>query len=384
MRQNAMIGFGALVSIVLACSGEGGGPLEPSPAGATSTAASGSGGAAASATAQQSSSMSSGSASAGGAGGQGGGCMAGGPANCPTQGCACVAKGLVPLTDLGSGQYQGEPGGLYGNGSNTRPGPHDAAGLALAKSIEPRDMQGKPSANGKYVFLSIGLSNTTQEFSAFIPKANAAAGKDSHLVIVDGAQGARPASSWAQPNHEVWTVVQQRLANAGVSSAQVGAVWIKLANPAPMGKFPTYAKTLQGDLLNVVHNLRDKFPNLKVGYMSSRIYGGYATTPLNPEPYAYESGFSVKWLIGDQIAGKAELNYDPSKGTVVAPWLAWGPYIWADGANPRCDGLTFSCQDFASNDGTHPSNSGQSKVADMLLAFLQSDTTAREWFLASP
>jgi len=36
--------------------------------------------------------------------------------------------------------------------------------------------------------------------------------------------------------------------------------------------------------------------------------------PLNPEPHAYESRFAVKWLIGDQIAGKAERNYDPAKG----------------------------------------------------------------------
>jgi hypothetical protein len=39
----------------------------------------------------------------------------------------------------------------------------------------------------------------------------------------------------------------------------------------------------------------------------------------------------VKWLIADQIAGNPELNYDPAKGRVRAAWLAWGPYIWADG-----------------------------------------------------
>lgn len=37
--------------------------------------------------------------------------------------------------------------------------------------------------------------------------------------------------------------------------------------------------------------------------MSSRTYGGYATTELNPEPYAYQSGFSVKWLVQDQLEG---------------------------------------------------------------------------------
>jgi hypothetical protein len=41
----------------------------------------------------------------------------------------------------------------------------------------------------------------------------------------------------------------------------------------------------------------------------------YAGGNLNPEPYAYEEGFSMRWLmIGDQIAGKPELNCDPAKG----------------------------------------------------------------------
>ncbi len=69
--------------------------------------------------------------------------------------------------------------------------------------------------------------------------------------------------------------------------------------------------------MRVLHILHNKFPNLKIAYLSSRIYGGWAASPLNPEPHAYEEGFSVKWLIADQIAGKPGkpgLNYDPAKG----------------------------------------------------------------------
>jgi len=49
----------------------------------------------------------------------------------------------------------------------------------------------------------------------------------------------------------------------------------------------------------------------------------------------YESAFSVRWLIQDQIKGEANLNHDPKKGKVVAPILLWGPYFWADGITPR-------------------------------------------------
>jgi hypothetical protein len=103
-------------------------------------------------------------------------------------------------------------------------------------------------------------------------------------------------------------------------------------------------------------------------------------TPLNPEPHSYESGFAVKWLIADQMAGKPELNYDPKKGKVNSPWLAWGPYLWADGTKARSDGLVYLREDLA-QDGTHPSMSGREKVAKLLLSFLRTDPTARPWFV---
>jgi len=132
-------------------------------------------------------------------------------------------------------------------------------------------------------------------------------------------------------------------------------------------------------LVAVVKNIKQKYPNCKIVYCSSRTYGGYETTSLNPEPYAYESGFSVKWLIEKQIVGDTSLvciGTNPK-----APWLSWGPYLWANGINPRSDGLIWLIDDFVTSDRTHPSASGQKKVADLLLNFLKTDLTARNWFL---
>ena len=106
------------------------------------------------------------------------------------------------------------------------------------------------------------------------------------------------------------------------------------------------------------HDRGTRFPNLKQGFLTSRIYAGYASTPLNPEPHAYETAFADKWLIAEQIAGKSDLQ----------PWLAWGPYLWADGMKPRQDGLIWTREDLGP-DGTHPSPSGQAKVAKLLLEF---------------
>src|ERR1051326_6159472 len=79
--------------------------------------------------------------------------------------CSRTSTGMVPLNDLGTGLYLGQfQGGLYPNGFNAPPQAHAAEGLARAAAIQPLNTLGQPDANGKYVLLSIGMSNTTQEF----------------------------------------------------------------------------------------------------------------------------------------------------------------------------------------------------------------------------
>jgi hypothetical protein len=286
----------------------------------------------------------------------------------------------MAISDLGETAYGVERGGLYGNGSNVRPASHDAAGLALARRIGPLDRGGAPATSGRYVFVSIGMSNTTQEFSTFKPLADSDSSKDSRLVIVDGAQGGMTATDWANPSCGCWAAVDRRLAAAGVTAAQVAVAWVKLAERAPTAPFPQHAVTLKDNTAAVLRLARSRFPNLAIAYLSSRIYAGYATTSLNPEPFAYESAFAVRWVIEDQIRGAGGLDFDGAGA--AAPWLAWGPYLWADGTTPRSDGLTWSCSDLAA-DGTHPSATGRRKVADLLLNFLKTDSTAREWFLGT-
>jgi hypothetical protein len=304
--------------------------------------------------------------------------------NAPAKGAKADTSQLKPLPELGPEKYQGFPGGLYPEGRNERPPAHGAAGLALAKQVQPLDADGRPSPDGKIVLLSVGMSNTTQEFSVFKAQADADPDRNPKLVLVDGAQGGMTAARTGNPDDngsgtKYWTTVDQRLKAAGVTRAQVQAAWIKQADAGPTQGFPAYAKTLEEELARIVRLLHTRFPNLKLVYVSSRTYGGYARTGLNPEPYAYESGFSVKWLIEQQLRGESSLNYDPAKGEVKAPWLSWGPYLWANGMRPNADGLAYAEGDFA-GDGTHPSGSGRRKVAEQLLRFFKTDPTARPWF----
>jgi hypothetical protein len=295
------------------------------------------------------------------------------------------STGLVPLTEMSvQDRYKGEDGGLYGQGRNTPPDGHRKAAEAELVKVQPLDPDGKAAKDGKVVLVSISMSNATQEFSVFKQLADADAAKSPVLTIVDCAQGGQAMAEWADPAARPWAEADRRLATANVTAQQVQIAWIKLANKVPQGDLHEHGKKLQRDTLAVLQNARTRFPKMRIVYLSSRIYGGYTTLPLNPEPYAYESAFVVRWLIQDQIKGEPTLNFSATRGAVKAPLLLWGPYLWADGTTPRkADGLLWRRDDLA-KDGTHPSDMGREKVAKLLLEFFKTDPLAKPWFAAHP
>ena len=307
----------------------------------------------------------------------------------------------IPLSEMTpTDQYLGFSGGLY-PGGNQPPAEHSAEGLRRAARIQPLGRDGRPSSTGKIVLLSVGMSNTTQEFCSaqaapcdpwtFVGQATMDPELNrSRLVLVNGARSAQTTSTWEFPTYPNYQrILTDELTPRGLSEAQVQVVWVKLANPRPTVSLPNSgadAYQLQQGLGKVVRALKARYPNLQQVFLSNRIYGGYATITLNPEPYAYETGFAVKWLIQDQIqqmrAGgtatprSGDLNY----GT-VAPWIGWGPDLWANGTTQRTDGLFWARQDLET-DGTHPSQSGERKVGNLLLNFFKSSPFTRCWFVA--
>ncbi len=294
-------------------------------------------------------------------------------------------KHLTPLTELGTGDYKGQDGGLYGGGRNEPPKVHLEAALKETASIETLDENGKPSPDGKIVLLGVGMSNTTMEYSRFKQIADLDPAKSPKVVLVDGAQGGQDARKTSDPAYVFWRNIEDRLKKANVTAKQVQVIWLKQAIIEPHAEFPAEAKRLQGYLTTIVNIIKERYPNARLCYVSSRTYGGYATSALNPEPFAYEDGFGVRWLIQDQIAGKSELNYDPTRGVVKSPLLLWGPYLWADGETPRkADGFTYTIKDVVEKDRTHPNDSGKQKVAELLLKFFKSDATSRTWFAKPP
>ena len=319
----------------------------------------------------------------------------------------CVGRAdttKAPLTDLRSGCYLSFQGGLYPSGSDSLPSAHLAAGVAAAAQIQPMNVNGVPSANGKYVLVSIGMSNTTQEFcsdgglpgtcqtTSFVSQAlSDPAVNHSTLVLVNGAAGGRTSDHWTSASSAEYDRIRDTwLTPLGLSEKQVQAAWVKVANAQPTRSLPDTAADayqMERQIGQIARALKQRYPNIRQVFLSSRIYAGYATSPLNPEPYAYETGFGVKWAIESQVSEMAGMVTDGRAGSLrydtgAAPWLAWGPYLWAAGTQPRSDGLTWVVSDFNPSDGTHPATAARQKVGAMLLAFFKSAPETQCWFLA--
>ncbi len=310
--------------------------------------------------------------------------------------CSLTNLGVAPLNEMAFSTYLSNKGGLYPNGINTRPSTHEAAGIAIAMVIQPLETNGVVNTNtGKIGLLSIGMSNVTLEWAVggtnhFTTQATNDPSLNPRVVIADGGISGQDAVDWTNLLATNWTwVVTQRLASVGLTTNQVQVVWMKQAIQfaGTNGPFPTHARLLQDMTEQIIRNAKTMFPNLKIAYLSSRTRAYTNANPAapNPEPYAFESGFSTRWVIEDQLKATNNLNYNSGLGPVVAPWLSWGPYLWADGIVPRGDGFTWQCSDVTSADFMHPStNIGVPKVATQLLAFFKTDPTATPWFLKKP
>src|SRR5919201_1670867 len=127
--------------------------------------------------------------------------------------CSKTSVGLVPLTDLKTGRYQGFQGGLYARGRNSPSRRYLKLGLTKARLVKP--------IGGRNGFLSIGMSNTTMEFSAFKQLADRDPRKNPRVTIVDGAQGGWDADRINRQGDAFWATVDQRLGTAGATGRQV-------------------------------------------------------------------------------------------------------------------------------------------------------------------
>jgi hypothetical protein len=186
-------------------------------------------------------------------------------------------------------------------------------------------------------------------------------------------------------------------------------------------------------MTTIAQQIKTQYRNVQQMFLHSRSYAGYAdgsgndgiAETLNPEPYAYEQGFAVKWLIQSQIdeVNHPEIQRPPVFGYSVAPWMDWGAYFWASGQaipcqgcpgvlpsgpqkgnplvwrddypthNPSLDSCTKEqkgeCDYQALSgippmpDDTHPSQCGRDEVANQLMYFYCNSPYTTPWFAAN-
>jgi hypothetical protein len=403
----------------------------------------------------------------------------------------------IPLTDmgqnrcyLGSGNNcsQGFRGGLFDGqfdtGCNNPPAMHDAVGRARAALVTPLDTNGAPSSSGKVVMLSVGMSNASYEFYgcskvpsggtdcsvcaasptqySVMGKFSSLANRNTKLVLLNGAAGQQEASTWTDPNGSNYQRINQCSnylgPQSGLSPNQVQVVWLKDVDVGPNQgttdvSLPGTAQSgvpnntadaywLEYNLSNMLRALKTNYPNLRQVFLSSRSYGGFVvdqTDPSRLEPFPYESGYGVKWLVKAQVdqmnsatnpsgcmvdvnGGDLNSNVATSgQGTTctiglapTVPWIVWdqlpattslagSTYFWAfedtssarnvyTNANgmkwphsiptdPTCNPSTKD-DDYFIADGQHPNPCGVNQVGTVLINYFSNSRYTSGWFLA--
>ncbi|MEZ5013679.1 MAG: T9SS type A sorting domain-containing protein [Chitinophagales bacterium] len=308
--------------------------------------------------------------------------------------CAHTSTGNIPINDLGAGYYLGYQGGLYPDGSNDMPNGHAKSGIFFANNIKPLDKNGNVDLDsGKVVFMAFGASTMGNTFNYFKTMVNNTPDiYNPCLALVNGCIGGKGLETMIPPGHHwYWEYLADTLMQANdISAEQVQIGWIKSASKDDtINIFPLQADSIYSKYIRAINELKKNFPNLKILYINSHAYGGYAgdmsdNADIAGEPAAYFGGFSVKWVIEDQLNGSSDLKYLGKYAK--SPWLSWGPYYWADGINPReTDGLTWECDEFdPEGGGFHLSDSGKMKEAQMMIDLLVNSNAASKWFLNGP
>jgi hypothetical protein len=188
---------------------------------------------------------------------------------------------------------------------------------------------------------------------------------NSDVYFVDCDQPTRVTPNWnSSLTGTEWSLCEGQVADSGLTDAQIQAATMEITsgNPGPSGLVTLSSMShappcVLGDTSvidacfveyeagDVIRLAKEKFPNLKILYLYTRAYGGWAITTLAPEPNAYEYGFSAQWLVRAQINqadnGGAVSTVDGNLAYSAAPVVLFAPYQWASGATANSEGTVW-------------------------------------------
>lgn len=246
----------------------------------------------------------------------------------------------VPLPQLGTDTYLGVIGGQYLNGSNNVPGGY--ATDAFAALQNDSDIR----------VLCSGMSNMKFTCEDFINKVTGETAVSSKVTIHNNGRPGRGQQAWDGSVSNLYTDLRR----AGVSVDEVDVVIYFNAWMYPSGDFQSHYNEMYNSLTETMANINAVYPNLKLIYVTSREYAPPWAASLNPNPYAYQEGFSFRDIVTGRINGN--LSGVP---------ILWGAYqydpSWPDSY-------------FRSSDGVHLSDAGLDVAGQLWLDYFMT----QPWF----
>lgn len=299
--------------------------------------------------------------------------------------CSVLSTSLTPIENLGSGTYLGFQGGQYPSGSNVRPPLQLSRGLNQANAIVPLNAFGSVDLiNGKIGMIGIGASNPRTEFTAFQNFCDTFQCLNNKLRIVNVCKGGTGIQKMNYDTAAYWIKANDTLIAHSLTSLQVQIVWIEQEHTGSTNTlFPSAPQQLITDYKKLLEVILIKYPNIKIAYINSRAYSGYADGSSGPglaAPRDYYNSWAVKWLIENQINNVSGFDYTGINKNI--PFIDWATNSWANGNIPKQDGLFWDClNDFGPSDGLHLSALGEKKVGKRLFNYFSTDTTSKPWFI---
>lgn len=301
--------------------------------------------------------------------------------------CANHTTGLVPITDLTGKTYRGYTGGKYATG-NDRPKIQLNRAIDQAKKILPLDTAGNPDKiKGKIIFAAVGASNPATEFNQLIALTDTFKLLNPKLRLFNTCIGGTGIQKMNDVADNYWTQANKKLMDSGYSNKQVQVVWIEQENTQNADTaFPSAPLSLLEDYRKLLSVISIRFPNVKIVYLNQRAYAGYIDVTPGVIgkglhfPRDYYNGWCIKWLIEKQLSDAPGFRYN---GTPEIPFIDWATSFWADGKNPRLDGLSYDCTTDFGSDGLHLSVLGEKKAGLVLFNYYKTDTISDYWFYAN-
>lgn len=308
--------------------------------------------------------------------------------------CSNDSSGLIPLTDLGTGNYESYAGGLYPGGLNVRPFMHAKNGKKISQRIVPLNNAGEVDwVDGEILFIGMGASVASNAFNTFIDSLNRVSweGTNACLQVKGLFVGGKDLYDMVDTTvNTYWTDLQERLDERGDTWEKIQLIWIYQQSEVDSLDADFFVNTAVDQYILLFNRMVDSMINLKQVYLSGLHYTGYTHESHKRyenliEPKGYWSNLAIKEVIERQINGDPALSY--TSHPVRAPYISWGPYFWADGINPRGgDSLVWLCNEFRTDStggGFHLEAEGRMKEAIMLIKFFETDPVASVWYLAN-